>query len=161
MRILITTGIFEPEAGGPATYTPRIATKLMEEGHEVKVITYSEKASYDFDKDYSFPLIRIVRRGKFSNYLSFFLSVFKEAKNCDLIYSLDWLAAGLPVLLVSRLRNKRYVIRIGGGYIWEKYLMEGHPPMTLQAFYNKKLYKNYKVLFFLIKLVLRGASRVI
>ena len=40
MKILIVTGIFEPEIGGPAEYTPKLAAGLFERGHEVKVLTY-------------------------------------------------------------------------------------------------------------------------
>lgn len=39
MRILITTGIFPPDIGGPATYVPQIASGLSERGHQVKVLT--------------------------------------------------------------------------------------------------------------------------
>jgi len=42
MRILITTGIFPPDIGGPATYVPTIAKALAERGHQVTVLTTSE-----------------------------------------------------------------------------------------------------------------------
>ena len=72
MRILLITGIFEPEIGGPATYTARLGKKLVALGHTVKVITYSNEARFDFDSEYPFALVRVVRRGKLSNYFKFF-----------------------------------------------------------------------------------------
>jgi len=161
MRILITTGIFEPEAGGPAAYAAGIASKLTEAGHEVKVLTYSDKPEFDFDKDYNFPLKRIVRKGKLSNYFRYFLAVRKEIKNYDFVYSLDWLAAGLPVCLASRFAGKKYFLRVGGAYIWEKYLQEQRSPMTLKEFYKKGKYKEYSALYKLINIVFKNAEKVI
>jgi hypothetical protein len=75
MRILMTSGIFEPESGGPATLTPKIAARLVEDGHKVTVMTYSDEPSYDFDSKYPFTLVRVVRRGsRLLNYGAFFLA---------------------------------------------------------------------------------------
>ncbi len=162
MRILITTGIFRPEPGGPATYTVELARRLKTTGHAVTVITYSDKPSFDFDKEYPFRLIRVVRqKSKLLNYYAYFKAVLAEAKKVDIIYSLDWFSAGVPVMLASFFAKKKYIVRVGGGYIWEKYLAQGNPPLTLKAFYEKKLYKKYRVMYYLIKLVLRRAERVV
>ncbi len=161
MKILITTGIFEPEVGGPAEYTPKLAALLVARGHEVKVLTYSDNPSYDFDGEYPFPLERVVRTNKLSNYARFFFAVFRNAPCYDLIYSLDWFSAGLPVALAARLRGKKYLVRVGGGYIWEKYLNDGNPPMTLQDFYERGIHKKYPLMYRTIQFVFRGAERVI
>ena len=42
MNILVTTGIFPPDVGGPAKFVPLIADKLSEKNN-LKVITLSEK----------------------------------------------------------------------------------------------------------------------
>lgn len=161
MKILVTSGIFEPEAGGPAAYAAGILSKFIEAGHKVKLLTYSDKGFFNFDKKYNFPLKRIVRRGKFSNYFRYFFAVSKEMRNYDFVYSLDWLAAGLPVCLASKLFGKKYFLRVGGEYIWEKYLREGRTPMTLKEFYKKGIYKEYKILFKLINFVFKNAQGVI
>ena len=59
MNILITTGIYPPDVGGPARFVPLIAEKLSNKNN-VKVITLSEKLS-NFDKT-DYQVIRIVRR---------------------------------------------------------------------------------------------------
>ena len=41
MNILITTGIYPPDVGGPATFVPQIADKLSIKNN-VNVITFSE-----------------------------------------------------------------------------------------------------------------------
>jgi glycosyltransferase involved in cell wall biosynthesis len=42
-RILIITGIFPPDIGGPATYVPQMATALAERGHSITVLTLSDE----------------------------------------------------------------------------------------------------------------------
>src|SRR3989338_2152703 len=171
MKILITTGIFEPEIGGPAKYTPKLAAKLVERGHTVRVLTYSTQASYDFpsgggstfggDAKYPFTVERIIRSNKLSNYLRFFYAVLKNAPRYDIIYSLDWFSAGLPVALAARLIGKKYVVRVGGGYTWEKYLNDGNPPVTLRDFYAQGKHRRYPLMYRVMKFVFRGAERVV
>src|SRR3989344_4703141 len=119
MRILIATGIFEPEVGGPATYAPRLARHFAAAGNSVAVITYSATLSKDSDKNYPFKLVRIVRGNRLLNRVRFFFAAYREAKKCDLIYTLDWFAAGLPVALAAKLLGKPYVVRVGGDHPWE------------------------------------------
>ncbi len=162
MKILITTGIFRPELGGPATLAAELPKRLQAAGHTVGVITYSDKAQYDFDTEYTFPLIRVVRtKSKFKNYKNYFFTVLKYGRKYDLIYSLDWFSAGVPVMLAAKVLFKKYVVRVGGGYIWEKYLSQNNPPLTLKEFYKQGLYKKYKSMYFLIKSVLKSATVVI
>lgn len=161
MRILLITGIFEPELGGPATYTVHLGNMLVSLGHTVRVITYSDVENFDHDKKYPFELVRIIRRGKLSNYTRFFFAVFKNIRRFDVIYSLDWVSAGLPLRLAALITGKKFAVRVGGGYIWEKYLAEGRQPVTLKDFYQKGLHREYPVLYFIIKFVLRGADFIV
>jgi glycosyltransferase involved in cell wall biosynthesis len=162
MKILITTGIFKPELGGPATFALEFAKRLKATGHTVAVITYSDKLAYDFDAENGFPIIRIVRsQKKFSNYFRYFLAVWRNAKNYSFIYSLDWFSAGVPMMLATRFTRTKYVVRVGGGYIWEKYLAEGKPAVTLKEFYEKGLHHEYGFMFRLIKRVFERAAIVV
>ena len=164
MRVLIATGIFEPEVGGPATYAPRLARQFVSAVNSVAVITYSATPSKDSDKDYPFKLVRIVRGNRILNRIRFFFAAYREAKKCDLIYTLDWFAAGLPVALPAKLLGKPYVVRVGGDYLWEqKYLESGRKPLTLREFYTSGIYRRsgYAISFRLIRFVLSGARHVI
>ena len=40
MRILIATGIYPPDIGGPATYSSLLVRELTARGHFVDVVTY-------------------------------------------------------------------------------------------------------------------------
>jgi glycosyltransferase involved in cell wall biosynthesis len=161
MKILITTGIFKPELGGPATYAAEMGKRLGALGHTVAVITYSDRKTFDLDKEYDFPITRIVRSNKLFNYLKFFLAILRYAPKYDFIYSLDWFSVGVPQLFASFLVRKKYIMRVGGDYIWEKYLRDNKPPLTLKDFYLKERYADYSVMHFLIKRVLKNAFFVI
>src|SRR3989344_5180064 len=164
MRILITTGIVEPEVGGPATYAPRLATKLTEAGYQVTVLTFSQKSHYDSDNEYSFGLVRIVRGNRILNRIRFFFAVLSHVHNCDLIYTLDWFAVGLPVALAAKLIGKPYAVRVGGDYLWEqRYLESGQKPMPLKDFYHSGIYRRreYRTFYRLIRWVLSGARHVV
>jgi hypothetical protein len=139
MRILITTGIFKPDVGGPATLGFELAKRLAATGHTVMVITYSEKAEYAFDKDFNFgPIIRVVRGknklAKFFKYFEYFFTVLKHVGDYSVIYSLEWFSAGFLTMLAARFRGKKYAVRVSGGYIWEKYLSQGNKPISLVDF---------------------------
>lgn len=60
MKILIVTGIFPPDIGGPASYVPQIATALVERNHEVVLVTLSDRLDHD-DSGYPFRVIRLPR----------------------------------------------------------------------------------------------------
>jgi len=64
MRILIATGIFPPDIGGPATILGALAKSLEENGLEIRILTYSDIVSGNGEKIFR------VRRG---HYLKYFL----------------------------------------------------------------------------------------
>ncbi len=162
MKILIASGIFKPELGGPATFAAELGKRLTAAGHEIKVVTYASPSTAAPEK-FSFPVVRVTRRtNKLSNYFRYFWRVWRLVNaRPDLVYCLDWFSAGVPAALVCRLRGVPYIVRVGGGYIWEKYLSSGQPPMTLKAFYEEGKYRNYPLMFKAIGWVLRGARTVI
>ena len=45
MRVLLTTPVFPPDLGGPATYVPSVGRFLVERGHEVRVIAFCSDSS--------------------------------------------------------------------------------------------------------------------
>lgn len=162
--MVITTGIFEPEAGGPATFASRMAAMLFDTGRDVTVITYSDEERYDFDDSYKFRLVRVVRRGKVSNLWRYFRALMREAAEADLIYTLDWFAAGLPAALASRTLRKPYIARVGGDYAWElKYCEEVNEPLPLREFYESGTYRRgkYRLYHLVVRYVLRGAAHVV
>ena len=61
MKILIVTGIFPPDIGGPATYVPAVGNELVKRGHQVTVVTLSD-ALQNHESLYLFRVVRVGRR---------------------------------------------------------------------------------------------------
>jgi glycosyltransferase involved in cell wall biosynthesis len=162
MKILIATGIYRPDVGGPATVAAELARRLSHTGHEVTVITYSDMAQHESDTHADFKIIRVVRKkNKFLNYWRYFRIVKKELKKHAFIYSLDWFSGGMPVMIAARLAKKPYILRVGGAYLWEKYMNENNQPVTLEAFYREHLYRKFYIMHAIIKSVLSHAAYVV
>src|SRR3989338_4257303 len=164
MRLLLVTGIYPTEIGGPATYAQKIAQKIGENGHEVAVLTYSTNAVESTDSNSKWTIIRIARGNKILNRIRFFAAVYRLAPRNDLVYMLDWFAAGFSAALACRARGVPYVVRVGGDYLWEqKYLESGKSPVPLDYFYLSGIYrkKRYALFYRIIRYVLRGAEHAI
>ena len=111
MKILIATGIFIPEVGGPATYANKIAKELLALGHQVQIITYSDKSEYEVDKKLPYSVFRIKRSNKLINYWNYFKTLKKVAKDTDVVYSFDHFSAGIPSALYSMIFKKDFYIK--------------------------------------------------
>ncbi|MFA6308012.1 MAG: glycosyltransferase family 4 protein [Patescibacteria group bacterium] len=156
MRIVIATGIFIPELGGPATYAAKIADSFLALGHQVKIVSYSDQSSYDLDKNLAYPIFRVKRSNKLLNYLNYFKVLRQVAKDADVIYSFDHFSAGIPTALLASIYQKRFYIRVGGDFIWERYLDLNNSAVTLKDFYKNNLHltaegKRFKVISWVFK----------
>src|SRR3989344_658544 len=106
MNILICTGIFPPESGGPATYTAILADALSKRGHSVSVVTYGERP---LSRRYSFP-VTMVKRSIFKplHYFRYFRAARKNGAEADVIYAQDPVSAGYPASLAARSLKKPF-----------------------------------------------------
>jgi glycosyltransferase involved in cell wall biosynthesis len=161
MKILITSGIYPPEAGGPATYVQNLAKTLINQGHQVGVISYSDDDRYDGDDVLGYKLIRVKRSNKFLNYIKFFKAVNHSIKNFDLVYCFDHFSAGIPSVLACKLNKKKIAIRVGGDFIWERYLRITKKGITLRDYYDQNLHQKDFLRFWIIKLVFKSTDLII
>ncbi len=60
MKILLVTGIFPPDIGGPATYIPNLARYLKKKGHEVRILTLANDTKNQLSDE--FQIFRIQRK---------------------------------------------------------------------------------------------------
>lgn len=118
-RILIVTGIYPPDIGGPASYAKTLAQRLSKD-YEVKIITYSSVRKYDGDKNYPFQVKRVWKKNIwFLRHIIYALKVFWSCKNSDIVYSLSTLNGSIPSLAGTRFFKKKFFIRIAGDYAWQ------------------------------------------
>lgn len=136
MKILICAGIFPPESGGPATYSQSLALELSKRGHQVVVITYTDRKNLDL---YPFPVVGITRsRFKPWHYFKYFRAVRKFGKAADVLYAQDPVSAGYPTFLAARVLKKPFVVKITGDYSWEQAMGRGLTDKLIDEFQNWK-----------------------
>lgn len=162
MKILIASGIYPPDIGGPATYSRLIAGEFIKRNIEVSIVCYSDKKNEEMDKNDNFKVIRVMRKKFFiSRYLAYFWNLFKMAKNCDIVYAQGPLGAGLPALAVAGILRKKFIIKIVGDYAWEQGVNQFEVKDLIEEFQTRKYDPKTERIRKIQKFVVRRADRVI
>ncbi len=174
-KILLATGIFPPDIGGPATYVKTLAEELPKHGFAVKVVTYADdkdKFQAPSNKSQTSPKHRIpsskqlvYKVGRKQNilirYLKYFFAVFRLLKWADIVYAQDGVNSGLPVWLAAKLRGKKYFLKIVGDYAWEQGKNKYGIKELLDDFQIKK--HNFKIELWrkIQRMVAKNAQKII
>ncbi len=114
MKICITSPIFPPDLGGPATYVPSLASFLTKRGHDVTVVAFCSDPE---PQGWPFKVVSIARCWMPLRYLRDFVAVWRETRDADVLYINEHLA--LHVALAGRLRGLPMVIRVCVDGTWE------------------------------------------
>lgn len=115
--VLMVTGIFPPDIGGPATYVPLMATELLSRGHEVMVITSSEPRDMSQTGAYPFTVLRLPRRiNKLIRTLLIVGHIIKEGKRFDLLFVNGF---HVEAALANLFLRKPCLMKVVGDFVWE------------------------------------------
>jgi glycosyltransferase involved in cell wall biosynthesis len=117
MKILIVVGIFPPDIGGPATFVPLIANRLVGKGYSVTVVCLSDKLNHE-DNLYNFKIHRIKRRQNLIlRWLKTISAISKYGINSNLIF-----VNGLPMesYISNILIRKKTIRKVVGDWAWER-----------------------------------------
>ena len=123
MKILIASGIYPPDIGGPAQYARNLYETWKKQGHDVKVAAYRWERIAPPGLRHFLYLTKIIRKGW----------------NADLILVLDTWSAAVPTLWACKLMRKKYIIRTGGDFLWETYVERTGDLVRFKDFYPAKL----------------------
>lgn len=147
MKILLATGIFPPQIGGPATYSKLLYDELPKRGIDVEIATFGDY----LDKP------KIIR------HFLYFLELLRKASDVDLIYALDPVSVGLPALIAAQVRKKKFVLRVAGDYAWEQGAQRWKVTDTLDQFVteDEKYSWQVKLLKRIQTYVAEGASQIV
>ena len=87
MKVLLVSGIYFPDIGGPASYLPRLASALIEKGHEVQTISLTD--SDDFIRPHESWERKFVSRNtnKLSRTFKLVRVIREEAKKSDFVFT--------------------------------------------------------------------------
>ena len=144
-KILIATGLYPPESGGPATYTKLLEERLPMLGFDVMVLPFSA--------------VRHLPKGV-RHVVYFFLCV-GYAMMCDLVYAQDTVSVGLPAVLAAKVAGKKFVVRVPGDYAWEQGRQRFGVSDELDEFQTKKYGLKVERLRRLQRFVVRSAKAVV
>jgi len=145
MKILIVTGAYPPDIGGPATYSELLFNELPKKGIETAVL--------------SFGCVR--RQPKVVRHISFFFKTLWAARASDVVFAQDTVSVGLPALAASFVLGKIFVVRVPGDYAWEQSVQRFGVTDTIDAFQGKKYGFRTELLRKVQRLVVGKADRAI
>lgn len=122
LKILLVTGIYPPEIGGPATYAVLVEKELPKRGIAVRVLPF-----------------RVVRRWPVGiRHFLYFLKSFRRALGQDAIFAQDTISVGLPAMLAAKILRKSFIIRVPGDYVWEQSVQRFGVKDSIDDFQSKK-----------------------
>jgi glycosyltransferase involved in cell wall biosynthesis len=146
MKILIATGIYPPDIGGPATYTKLIEEELRIKGYQIETLI--------FTKYKKFP--------KILRHLFYFKDLIKKSHGISFIFAQDPVSVGLPVMFASWVTGKPYLLKIVGDYAWEQSQQRFGVIDNLDSFSTRNDYRlPVKILKFIQKNVAKRAKLVL
>lgn len=148
MRILIASGIYPPDIGGPAQYARNLYETWRKQGHDVKVAAYRWE--------------RIAPPG--FRHLLFLTKIIRKGWNADMILVLDTWSAAVPTMIACALMRKKYIVRTGGDFLWETYVERSGQPILFRDFYmaaQPSFSRKERLVFRATRAVLKRASTVI
>lgn len=118
MKVLIVTGIFPPDAGGPANYIPAIAQAISNDHEVVAVVTLSDSLDHD-DSRYPYPVVRLLRgQSRLRRQWRTIQTIRRLQRSADVAYLNGLVLEGM---IATRILGRRpSVIKVVGDLIWER-----------------------------------------
>ena len=162
-KILLVTGIYAPDIGGPASYVKALAKKLSTaDTARVTVVTYSSVWSHPSDKEAKFRIIRIWKKWPwFLRHGLYAWRIFWEARRHDLIFVSSTINGGLPYLIAGRLWKKKVFVKIVGDYSWQVAVEKGRTVLLIDDWQKASKSGWSGWLWYWQGLVVRKADRVV
>lgn len=145
--MVIATGIYPPQIGGPAEYAKNLHEALTSMGHEAKVVKYGVERLLP-------PVLR---------HILFFFKNLLALPGRDFVLALDNFSAAVPAIAAAKILGKKSIVRVGGDFLWEKYVERTGEMVSLPDF-NKKLpalNMEEKIIFRLIKWLFKKTDFVV
>jgi len=105
MRVLICTGIYPPDGGGPATYSKLLFDELPKWGAGSDVLNFGKVRH----------LPKIIR------HIVYFFKALKMGKRADIIFAQDPVSVGFPAMLAAKILGKKFILKVVGDYAWEQF----------------------------------------
>ena len=132
MRVLIVSGIWPPDVGGPASHAPEFASFLLGQGHEVEVVVTADAAP----APESYPVHHVSRRiPPGARHLAVASLVGRFARRNDVVYATSMLGRASLAGAVSR---RPLVVKLVADEAYERARRRGLFDGDLDAFQHEE-----------------------
>ena len=157
-RLLIISGIFPPDSGGPAKFASDFSEWTIRNGSKVKVISYIDDARTDLptsDREF----FGVSRNKKIIfRYFGMVSAIAKSAQRGNRIIAVG---AFLETYAASIFRRFNYVAKVPGDIVWERARNNKMTKLDMNDFQDSELSLKYRVFRYLFTQSLKRASLVI
>jgi glycosyltransferase involved in cell wall biosynthesis len=156
MRVLITSGIWPPDVGGPASHAPELGRFLVRHGHEVEAVT---TADGEHVEPSPFPVTALPRDGSLAVRLSKVgAAIASASRGKHVLYS-----AGLYTrsALAARLHSIPLIVKLAGDPAFERARARGLFAGTLGEFQSVRRGARVRYLKWQRDMTMLTASRVV
>ena len=143
-NILICTGIYPPDVGGPAKYAKNLKEEFLRMGHNVRVLACGIEKKLPIG----------------TRHILYFLRTIFALPKTDFIIGLDVFSTGFPAILAGKIFRKKVILRVGGDFLWETYVESTGNLIKLKDFYanRPRLSLKFKIIAYFQKFALKNAS---
>ena len=141
MKVLLISGIYRPEIGGPATYIPTLADELIDQAIEVEVITL--KNSGEPDQVEAWPVNYVIRNQRLLlRFVKSVLLILKKSKLSDSIFS-NGLFEETAFALI--LKKRKSVAKVVSDPVWERALNKKETSLGVVEFNSSSINFKHKL----------------
>lgn len=142
-RILVVSGIYPPDIGGPATYVPQLCARLYESGYKVHLVSLTDETKVRRKNE---PWERtFVLRTQWKPWRVFktILVLFRHSMGVQAIFA-NGLYEEVGVLSLLG-KKKRIVAKIVGDPVWERFKNSSGSTVDVDSFNKQALSRNYAI----------------
>ena len=126
MRVVVVSGIWPPDPGGPASHAPALADFLAKRGHAVEVVTTADVAP----EARSYPVTWAARRSPL-RHVRCALLVRAAARRADVVYATSMIRRAA---IGARLARRPFVVKLVSDEVFERATRSGRYVGTLDEF---------------------------
>ncbi len=157
-KLLMVSGIFPPDPGGPAKFAREFAQWSSNNGVDVRVISYGDEPSGVLESS-KIQLLRVSRKGNLIyRYLKMISAISESAKRETQIICVG---AFLETYFASIFKKFNYVAKVPGDIVWERARNNKVTDLDINDFQQSELSPRYRIFRYLFTQSLKRASLVI
>lgn len=155
MKVVVVSGIWPPDVGGPASHAPALATALVEAGHEVEVVTTADAPPAT--RPYPVRWVSRSRRAPF-RHLAVVREIVRAARRADRVYATSMIRRAALGSLIAR---SPLVVKLVADEAYEREVRTSRFAGTLEDFQRLRGGVRVRLLRATRTAALRRARRVV